>query len=139
MSIEQNKATVRELFDRFSNSDIDGVMDLLTDDATWLIPGKPELFPTAGPYSKERIARLFHRMLSQLPGGLKFTLESVIGEGDKVAVEAESYGELSNGRVYNQHYHFLMECRDGKICAIREYLDTQHAFAVWIQPVEVRD
>jgi len=24
--------------------------------------------------------------------------------------------------------------RDGKICAVREYLDTQHAYDVWIRP-----
>ncbi|HEX9730514.1 MAG TPA: hypothetical protein VGG06_00830 [Thermoanaerobaculia bacterium] len=28
----------------------------------------------------------------------------------------------------------LMEIRDGKISAVREYLDTQHALAVWFQP-----
>jgi hypothetical protein len=33
--------------------------------------------------------------------------------------------------VYNQLYHFLLEFRGGKICAVREYLDTQHAHAVW--------
>lgn len=114
MSTEQNKATARELFARFTDSEIDGVMDLLTDDATWLIPGKPELFPTAGPYTKERIKRLFQYMLSQLPGGLKITVKSTIGEGDKVAVEAESYGELSNGRIYNQQYHFLWNFATGR-------------------------
>jgi len=28
----------------------------------------------------------------------------------------------------------LMEFRDGKICCVREYLDTQHAYDVWITP-----
>jgi ketosteroid isomerase-like protein len=59
------------------------------------------------------------------------TLKGAVAEGDKLALEAESYGELTNGRIYNQHYHFLIEFRDGKICAVREYLDTQHAHAVW--------
>jgi len=43
---------------------------------------------------------------------------------------SESYGELTNGRVYNQHYRFVIEFRGGKINAVREYLDTQHAYAV---------
>jgi ketosteroid isomerase-like protein len=51
--------------------------------------------------------------------------------GDKVAVEVESYGELKNGRVYKQEYHPLITIRDGRISAVREYLDTQHVFATW--------
>ena len=37
-------------------------------------------------------------------------------------------GELRNGRIYNQEYHFSMTIRDGKISGVREYLDTQHVF-----------
>ena len=36
-------------------------------------------------------------------------------EGDRVAVEAESHGELKNGKTYNNTYHFLFVFRDGKI------------------------
>jgi ketosteroid isomerase-like protein len=54
-----------------------------------------------------------------------------VAEGDRVAVEAESYGELRNGRVYAQEYHVLMTIRDGKIAAVREYMDTAHVMAVW--------
>jgi hypothetical protein len=51
-----------------------------------------------------------------------------------VALEVESYGKLKNGRIYNQQYHTLMVIRDGKISAVREYLDTQHVFEVWFKP-----
>ncbi len=60
-------------------------------------------------------------------------VKGAIAEGDQVAVEAESWGELKNGRVYNQEYHFLITLRDGKISAVREYLDTQHAFLTWFR------
>jgi uncharacterized protein len=135
MGIEQNKAAAVEFFARLSDKDIAGALDLMTEDATWLLPGKPENMPSAGLYTKDRLAKLFHIMFKQLKNGLKMTVKSSIGEGDKVALEAESYGELTNGRIYSQSYHFLMEFRDGKISGVREYLDTQHAFAVWIEPV----
>ena len=133
MSIEQNKKLVREFFDCFTANDVAGALDIMTDDATWWIAGKPEQLPAAGLHSKEQIARLFYNMVGQLPYGLKMTVKSLIVEGDKVAVEVESYGELRNGRVYNQEYHFLITVRDGKISAVREYLDTQHVFATWFQ------
>jgi hypothetical protein len=75
--------------------------------------------PAAGTYGKEKLGRLFNAMLGQLKNGLKMTLKGAIAEGDKLALEAESYGELKNGRVYNQHYSFVIEFRDGKICGAR--------------------
>jgi hypothetical protein len=130
---ERNRATAHRFFELFSASDIEGVLALMTDDATWRIPGKKELTPTAGVYSKERIGRLFRRMVDNLTGGLRMSVVSAIAEGDRVAVEAISSGDLRNGRLYRQEYHIIMEFRDGKICAVREYLDTQHAHDVWIR------
>jgi len=127
-----NKATAREFFARFSASDIEGALALMTDDATWLIPGKPERMATAGLYSKERIRKLFYTMLKQLESGLQITVKGMVAEGERVALEAESSGDLKNGRRYRQQYHFLIEFRDGKICAVREYLDTQHTYDVWL-------
>jgi ketosteroid isomerase-like protein len=62
------------------------------------------------------------------------TVKGAIAEGDKVALEIESYGKLQNGRIYNNEYHVLMTIRDGKICDVKEYLDTQHVAATWFQP-----
>lgn len=73
-----------EFFARFTASDIAGALASMTDDATWLIPGRPDRMPIAGLYSKERIARLFHAMLKSLQDGLKMTVKSAIGEGDQV-------------------------------------------------------
>ncbi|HEV8630815.1 MAG TPA: nuclear transport factor 2 family protein [Thermoanaerobaculia bacterium] len=134
MSSEQNKAVATELFRRFSAGDIAGVLEMMADDATWWIVGKPELMPAAGDHSKEQIARVFHNMARRLPNGLALTIKGAIAEGDKVAVELESHGELSNGRTYNNVYHTMMTIRDGKVREVREYLDTQHVFATWFQP-----
>lgn len=101
---EENKCVAREFFARFSARDISGALALMTDDAPWLIPGKPDRMRTAGLYSKERIGRLFHRMLDSLEGGLKMNVKSVIAEGDLVALEVESQGHLKNGRRYRQQY-----------------------------------
>jgi uncharacterized protein len=134
MDTQKNKQLAGELFARFTAGDIPGVLGLMADGATWKIPGKKADLPSAGTHSKEKIARVFHAMVGELKGGaLRMTMRGAIAEGDQVAVEAESYGELKNGRVYSQEYHFLMTFRDGKISAVREYLDTQHAFLTWIR------
>ena len=135
MNTDHNRATARRFFELFSASDIDGALALMTDGATWQIPGKKELSPTAGLYTKERIERLFRRMLGALSAGLRMTVLSSLAEGDRVALEVISSGDLKNGRKYRQEYHFLFEFSDGKICAVREYLDTLHAHDVWIAEV----
>jgi hypothetical protein len=106
----------------------------MSNDATWWLAGKPEHFPVAGQHTKEEVAQLLHRMLARLKDGLAMTVKSVIAEGDLVALEVESLGELTNGRRYNNEYHTLMRVSDGKISQVREYSDTQHAHAVWLRP-----
>lgn len=134
MTTEANKAVAEAFFERFSVSDIEGAMETMTDDATWWIPGKKDRFPSAGLYSRDKIKALFERMVGALKGDLKMTVKSCIAEGNSVALEVQSSGDLKNGRQYRQDYHMLMEIRDGKIAAVREYLDTQHACDVWIAP-----
>ncbi len=134
MSTEsENRQVVTELFARFTAGDLDGVMALLTDDVSWRLPGRPELLPTAGLYDKKRLRRLFDRMLSQLPSGLRMTVVHLLADGDAVAAEVESAGDLANGRQYRQQYHFLFRLRDGRIATAHEYLDTHHAYDVWIR------
>jgi uncharacterized protein len=135
MSTEQNKAIAFRFFERFSRSDISGALDTMADDATWWIPGKKERSPAAGLYSKEKIGRLFHRMLGALKTGLTMQVISCIAEGDRVAVEVVSSGDLKNARRYRQEYHMLLRFRDGKITSVREYLDTQHANDIWSAPL----
>jgi uncharacterized protein len=133
MSIEQNKQLASDFFASLSAGDIPGALNLMADDATWWIAGKPEQLPAAGDHRKKQIARVFYNMASQMKNGLKMTVKNLLAEGDKVAVELESYGELQNGRIYNNQYHVLMTIRDGQISEVREYLDTQHVFATWFQ------
>jgi len=134
MTAHDNKQVALRLFERFTAGDVPGALALMTDDVTWRLPGKPELSPVAGVYDKERLKRLFDRMLAQLEHGLEMTVVGSVAEGDRVAVEVESSGDLRSGRQYRQQYHFLIQLRDGRIAAVREYLDTHHAFDVWLRP-----
>jgi len=134
MDIETNKQVATEFYRRFDAGDIPGALDTMADDATFWIAGKPGSNPSAGTHSKAEMAAMFARIMKQMRSGLKMTVKGVTAEGDRVALEVESYGELLNGRVYNQEYHALMTIREGRISAVREYMDTQHVAAVWFAP-----
>ncbi len=100
--IQANKAAAARLFEQFSSGDIAGVMDTMSEDATWWLPGKPGQLPVIGTRTKVQIAKLFRAMTSQLDGPLKMTVKSAIAEGDQVAMEVESLGHLKNGRVWRR-------------------------------------
>ena len=127
MSAEANKGLVLGLFEDMSAGNVEAALGALADNATWWVAGDPKNFPLAGTMPKAEFAKLFGGIGEAMPKGLKITPKGVTAEGNRVAVEAESYGELANGKVYNNHYHFMVECEDGKITAVREYLDTMHA------------
>ena len=46
-------------------------------------------------------------------------------EEDRVAVEASSDGVHISGKRYQNNYHFLFEFKDGLICQLKEYMDTE--------------
>jgi len=127
MSAEDNKKIVLGLFENLSSGNADAMLALMADNATWTVMGRPDRFALAGTKTKAQFAELFKGIGSVMPKGLRVTPKALTAEGDRVAVEAESYGEHANGKIYNNQYHFLVEVRDGKVQAVREYLDTIHA------------
>ncbi len=133
--LEANRAVALEFFRRIDADDTAGAVDLMADDIGYWLAGKPGTNASAGLRNKEEMAAIFRRMGRALKNGhLGMRVKQTTAEGDRVSVEAESYGELANGRVYQQEYHVLMTIRAGKIAAAREYMDTAHVNAVWYQP-----
>jgi len=134
MSIESNKAVVATFCDLFTAGDMQGVLDLMSDDINYWILGSKNITPSAGDHSKAAMKRIFDAMAERTHGNMTFKAKSMIAEGDEVALEAQSYSQLKNGRVYNNLYHLRMMIRDGKIASIREYLDTHHVYETWYAP-----
>lgn len=131
MNTEDNRLIATDFFRRYDSGNIPGVLELMADDITYWLAGKPGSNATAGPRTKAEMAAIFQRMGERLEGPLRMKVKGTVAEGDKVAVEAESLGQLRNGRVYNQEYHVLFTIRGGKIAAAREYMDTAHVDAIW--------
>jgi ketosteroid isomerase-like protein len=120
---EKNKAVVAQFWQHFSNSDFDSALALLSEDATWWIAGTTDI---SGTYSKSEFAELAKGIGENTVKGINVKPLQVTAEDDRVAVEAESYGEMKDGKIYNNFYHLQHVVRDGKLTQIKEYLDTQH-------------
>jgi uncharacterized protein len=123
-SIEQNKQLVRDFMVAFGSGDVEHAMSFLTDDATWWVAGD---FPLSGTYPKKEFAKLLAGVSDTCTMPISLTPKAFTAEGDRVAVETESYTETNKGGVYNNLYHFLFVLNDGKIAQVKEFLDTMHA------------
>jgi uncharacterized protein len=121
--LEANKAVVLEFWKAFSASRFAEALDLLDADATWWVAGTTDI---SGTYGKQQFTELVMGIADGTVDGIQVKPSALTAEGDRVAMEGESYGRLKNGKVYNNFYHFQHVLRDGKLVAVREYLDTQH-------------
>ncbi len=126
-NLEANKQIVRDFFQAWNDREYQVALDIFTEDMEWFIIGN-----TAVSGSKDKRGMRFGlKMLPRLFKGFRFVLHEFTAEQDRVAVTAESHGTHKSGRVYNNHYHFFIKIRDGKIALVREYLDTEHA--TWVE------
>lgn len=120
-----NKQLVAQFLAVFSTGKVKEIGALMHDQADWWVAGTVE--GISGTHSKAQMLALLEQVTSVYKrGALKITASSMIAEGSRVAVEAESFAELHNGRVYNNFCHFVFEIEDGRIRSIKEYLDTRH-------------
>jgi uncharacterized protein len=110
--------------------------DVVAEDVKWWVPDdtKPERsrLPFAGTKTKTQyrdqvvgaIVKGFNATATV--DRLKFTVTSVLAEGDRVAAEIESDGLHFSGKRYQNRYHFLFTIENRKIVAVKEYMDTLH-------------
>lgn len=126
---ERQRAVVTELFRAISDADVDALRELYADDFEIWTAGS---MPFSGSSKKAQALEGMKMIDGMFPEGLEFTILATTVEGERVAVEAESRGKHVSGLEYNNLYHFLVIVRDGKVHALKEYMDTGHAQKVLV-------
>jgi len=127
VSLEDNKSVALEFLKVQALGDFDRAISMLTDDASMWVAGD---FANSGIWEGEALAQHF-RDLEQIDssifaGPIKMTVGAVTAEDDRVCMEAAVNVPLSNGKTYENMFHFLFRIRDGKIAEWKEYMDTKH-------------
>ncbi len=123
----RNEQIVRSFFDTLSTGNLERVRPLLHEQATWsvMVTG----IPGAGE-KKGRNASI-DEFLGPVRGMFvdgdpKVNIQRIICQGPFVAAEARGIGQLKNGKKYDNRYCFVLEIKDDKIYALREYMDSYH-------------
>lgn len=123
MSTDDNKRLVELFNSHFEHSEIDAILDLLAEDATWWVNGKPHLFPVTGTLTKAEYGDVLRGIHASLNGGMRMEVFRMIAEGDQVAAEIRAHAETNAGRTYLNNYVMIYTIQDGRISAVREYTD----------------
>jgi ketosteroid isomerase-like protein len=115
MSLDANKTAAVALLQGLARGELPRAA--MSDDAAWWVQGRSEM-------AIDDFSKVFGGFASLLGDGGRMVIHGVTAEGDKVAVEAESFFPLKDGRLYNNTYHFLVEFRGDKVRRVKEYCNT---------------
>jgi ketosteroid isomerase-like protein len=122
-----NERLVLRFFDVLSAGDLEAVRELLHEEATW----KPQIrdVPGAGMHrGKKGIVDDFLRPIRGMfrPGDPKVIVDTIASKGSFVIAEARGIGKIADGRDYSNLYAWAFDLKEGKIYAIREYMDSHY-------------
>lgn len=127
MNNQELKQLAMQGYQRFQNKDIQGLLELLTDDIEWVGVEHDEL-PFAGVYrGKQQVAQYF-TALDNAQEALMFEPKDVIAENDRIAVTGKSRWTVrTTGQTYDNPWVHIFTVRDGKVCRFEQYNDTAAA------------
>jgi uncharacterized protein len=123
-----NKETVRRYMDAFERSDFEEVLDCLTDDVEWLIPGLVHLRGKEA-FEKEAKNEAF-------VGSPDITVTRLIEEDDVVVAEGSVTATRADGGVLDAVFCDVFEMRGGKVARLISYLMEIGASTPVAKPVD---
>jgi ketosteroid isomerase-like protein len=130
MSIEKNKQVIRTYFEAAARADKQAILALLTDDFVFKGMGRhPDWMRYQ--WGAEAFADAPRDMSTKMKKPIVMNLLGMIAEDDRVAVQADSYAEMKNGKIYDNAYHFVFTLQGGKIREVLEYCCTYTVFDVF--------
>ena len=129
MGATENRRLIEDYFRKVGAGD-PSLPEALSDDVVWWVPPGSDM---AGLYEgKPAVLEMFAKgigLYSQTDP-MRVTVEELVAEGETVCAQVVIEAKTAGGRDYRNHYHFVFKIRDGKIRAVKEYVDTKYAHDV---------
>jgi len=125
MSQEQNIRLAQDAYAAFQRGDIAGLLNLLTDDVSWFIPGPKDIIPFLGlRRGRDQVKQFFSQMADSQEPEL-FEPRQFIAQGDQVvALGLYRWRVKSTGRKFEGDFAHVFTVRSGQISGFHEYTDT---------------
>ena len=122
---QENVQAVQSVYAAFGRGDISAVLDALTEDVEWVLPGPPEVIPFAGVRRGREQVLEFFGVLDAALTFERFEPREFMAQGDKVVVLGRSRDRMkSTGRVVENEWAAVFTLKDGKIAKYQVLEDT---------------
>ncbi len=122
------KSVVRRYVSALEAGDERAVREMFDEQATWTLAAGA--LPISGTW-EGRDAILDEFLATALsyyePGSVSLEITGMVAEGDRVVLQWTSRANTRTGRGYENDCIGVFTVRDGKIHAVREYMDTLYA------------
>ena len=122
------KTVVTNYFAALQGGDEAAVRAAFAPDASWTLAAGD--MPVSGTWrGRDNIMDGFFAtaMSHYEPGSIDLESTALIAEADRVVLQWTSRARMRDGRAYENGCIAVFEIRDGKIQAVREYMDTLYA------------
>ena len=125
MSEQDNLQIVKEAYAAFKRGDIPAILNTLSDDVVWFLPGQTSLVPVAGERRGREEVGQFFAALDENQEVKEFEPQEFIAQGEKVVVLGQYRWRVkSTGREFSSDWVHVFTVRDGKVAGFKEYYDT---------------
>jgi ketosteroid isomerase-like protein len=131
MSAEQNTQRAKEGYAAFMRGDIPAVLESLSDDTEWVVPG-PSDIPVAGAHQGKQAVLAFFGVLGENVEFHVFEPREFIAQGDKVValIYADATVRRTGRRIVQDEAH-VWTFRDGKVARLQLFQDTATAVSAF--------
>jgi ketosteroid isomerase-like protein len=121
---EQNVAIVQQAYNNFKTGNIQGLLDLLSEDVRWQLP-EVEGVPLAGKRTgRDEVGEFFATVASDQEV-LEFEPLESVAQGDKVvSLGHYKWRVKATGREFESDFVHVFTIRNGKIVTFREHFDS---------------
>jgi ketosteroid isomerase-like protein len=132
MAEQDNVQTIKEAYAAFERGDLPSILNLLSEDVQWYVPGPESIVPFAGQFQGVGGVSRFFVTLAEAETVEIFEPQEFVAQGDKVVVTGRYRGRIkANGQADDIEFVHIFTVRDGRITNYKQYNDTASTVAAY--------
>lgn len=122
---KNNVQIIQNAFADFGAGNIQGILDVCTDDVVWSSPENPDV-PIAGTFKgKEEVMNFFSHVAENVDYS-NFEAKEFFSDKDAVVVLGHHTGKVKKtGKTFDHDWCMVFKLRDGKVYSYNIFVDTR--------------
>ncbi|KAJ7042075.1 hypothetical protein C8F04DRAFT_1252543 [Mycena alexandri] len=116
--------TTKAFVEATTSGDVENMAALMTDDFTWCMLPATLGFPVKNKQEYLLHSAELRRIFAWLKVNVNNPLD-VVQAGDTVVLHVIGEGALANGTPYSDEYIIISRCEGGRVCSIKEFMDSE--------------